>query len=488
MGKVNREKSIIGRIDDMSRTLAMLLLMPILISLVLMLIYAGRYHSAIKRMETIASLRPMVAEEIPGAVWNLVSGRDTIGDSPVEAMLKEVTNKLDHLAKITEEENRLFLIVAGRTMETLEQYIAQIRDNLTAQLPVVQNEAILGEVRDVAALVDSMMSDYITAEIVSAARMNGSLWRVVLATASVETLVVLLALWQRGRAMRATAAFVSRPIERLEQVTSQLAEGKLDARLPDTDVCEMRNLTRQVNTMANHLESMMERSKRDEHNLRKAELRTLQAQINPHFLYNTLDAIVWKAEAGDKDEVIRLTSALSDFFRISLSSGADWIPISQEKKHIAGYLSIQKTRYRDILRYDIDIPDEIGQYYILKLLLQPLVENALYHGIKLKRSGGVIRVSAKLDEGWLSFMVSDTGYGMTQEQLEKLRTRMQQGQPAVSSGSGGFGLVNVNLRLRLYYNQPEGLCIRSGADGTRVSFRVPCRTEEEIRAHESISG
>ncbi|MBP5298072.1 MAG: sensor histidine kinase, partial [Lachnospiraceae bacterium] len=223
-------------------------------------------------------------------------------------------------------------------------------------------------------------------------------------------------------------------------------------------------------------------------NLRKAELRTLQAQINPHFLYNTLDAIVWKAEAGEKDEVIALTSALSDFFRISLSSGADWIPLSQEKKHIEGYLRIQQTRYRDIMRYEIDIPDEIGHYYILKLLLQPLVENALYHGIKSKRGGGTIKVSARMEDDMLLFSVKDTGLGMTEEQIESLRERMKKGQPSISEHSGGFGLVNVNLRIRLYYNQVDGLMITSDAGGTEVSFKVPSRTREGILEHESISG
>ena len=189
------------------------------------------------------------------------------------------------------------------------------------------------------------------------------------------------------------------------------------------------------------------------------------------------------------DEVIGLTSSLSDFFRISLSSGADWIPVSQERKHIEGYLKIQQTRYRDIMKYEIDIPDEIGQYYILKLLLQPLVENALYHGIKIKRGGGIIKVSAAEENGYMHFSVKDTGCGMSPEQLEELNRRMKKEQPTVSEGGGGgFGLVNVNMRIRLYYNEPEGLKITSSPEGTEVSFRVPCRTKEEIFEDESISG
>ncbi|MBR5422302.1 MAG: sensor histidine kinase [Lachnospiraceae bacterium] len=489
MERIKKEKSILGRINDLSHSLVLMLVSPIIISLLLMIFYALKYHSSIVRMETITTLKTVVAEEIPGSAWNIVSGQESVQESGIYPKLHEVNATIEEITEKTGAENRLSLIVAGRTMQTLEQYVDDIRDNIADELPVVQNEEILAEVRDVASLVDSMLNEYIAGEITSTARMSLDLLLVIVVTAVAEVLIVIGALWFRNRSVKTTALFVKRPIERLEEVTERLAEGTLDARITDTDVTELRNLTLQVNTMADRLEEMMEKSNQDARKLRKAELRTLQAQINPHFLYNTLDAIVWKAEAGDKDEVIQLTSALSDFFRISLSSGADWIPVSQEKKHIEGYLKIQQTRYRDIMRYEIDIPDGIGEVYILKLLLQPLVENALYHGLKIKRGGGLIRVSAKeLPNGELEFCVSDTGAGMSNEQLRELTERMKKGQPSVSEGGGGFGLVNVNMRLRLYYNRQDGLRIKSNAEGTEVSFRVPRRTREEIDEHESISG
>lgn len=489
MERANKEKSILGRINDLSHRLVLMLVFPIIISLVLMLFYAYKYHSSIKRMETIANLKTVVAEDIPGAAWNIVSGRESFAESKIYVMIRDVDDTIERISEQTSEENRLSLMVAGRTMETLENYVDRIRDNIYDQVPVVENEAVLVEVRDVAALVDSMLNEYIAQEIESSAKMSVSLLLVIIITAAAEVLIVIAALWVRNRSVKRTALFVRQPIERLEEVTALLAEGTLDARLTDTDVTELRNLTKQVNTMADDLEAMMKKSELDAKRLRKAELRTLQAQINPHFLYNTLDAIVWKAEAGEKDEVIQLTSALSDFFRISLSSGADWIPIEQEKKHIEGYLKIQQTRYRDIMKYEIDIPDEIGEYYILKLLLQPLVENALYHGIKIKRGGGTIKVSGREENGYLVFSVKDTGSGMTKEQLRDLNERMKKGQPTVSEGgSGGFGLVNVNMRIRLYYNLTDGLEIESNSEGTTVSFRVPCRTKEEIFEHESVSG
>ncbi len=486
--RVKNETSILGQIEKLSHRLVLILVIPIVLSLVMMLVYAWKYHSSIVRMETIANLKTQVTEDIPGSAWNIVSGRETFAESRIYSRIHDVDATIERITEETGAENRLSLVVAGRTMQTLENYVDKIRDNIDAGVPVVDNESVLAEVRDVAALVDSMLNEYIALEIDSAARMSGSLRISIIFTAVAEFLIVIASLWIRNVSVKHTAQSVRKPIERLEEVAGRLAEGTMDARLPETDVTELGNLTVQVNTMADRLEEMMDQSAKDARKLRKAELRTLQAQINPHFLYNTLDAIVWKAEAGDKDEVIHLTSALSDFFRISLSSGADWIPISQEKKHIEGYLRIQQTRYRDIMRYEIDIPDEMGEFFILKLLLQPLVENALYHGIKIKRGGGIIRVTGRKEGDFLVFSVRDTGSGMTAEQLQELNERMKKGQPTVSEGGGGFGLVNVNLRIRLYYNQAEGLQIESNSDGTEVSFRVPCRTREEIFENESVSG
>ena len=488
MEKIRKEKSILGQISDLSHKLVFMLAIPIIISLILMLVYAAKYHSAIVRMETITSLKIVVTEEIPGSAWNIVSGRQSFPESNIYGKIKSVNETIDTITERTGAENRLSLIVAGRTMQTLQNYVDLIRDNMEANVPVVESEEALKEIRSCAALVDSMLNDYIAQEITSSARMSVSLMIGVVVTAFFEILIVAMALLVRNRSVMQTENSIRQPIERLEEVAGRIAEGDLDARIEDTEVTELRNLTSQVNIMADRLGSLMEKSNSDAKKLRKAELRTLQAQINPHFLYNTLDAIVWKAEAGDKDEVIGLTSSLSDFFRISLSSGADWIPISQEKKHIEGYLKIQQTRYRDILRYEIDIADDIGEYYILKLLLQPLVENAIYHGIKIKRGGGLIKVTGRLQDGFLIFSVEDTGLGMTPDQLKDLNERMKKGQPSVSEGSGGFGLVNVNLRIRLYYNQEEGLMIESNSDGTKVSFRVPCRSREEIFEDESVSG
>ena len=247
---------------------------------------------------------------------------------------------------------------------------ARIEENLQSNVPVVESERVLEEVRDVASLVDSMLEDYISAEISLSAQSNRRMTRVVLFSAALEALILLGALALSARMGRRMAGMIRSPIERLEHFAGMMAGGNLSARVPPTDLSELKNLTEGINVMADRLESPHRPEPAGAENLRKSELRTLQAQINPHFLYNTLDAIVWQAEAGHSGEVIHITRALSDFFRISLSSGADWIPLAQELRHLSGYLSIQKARYRDILSYRIDVPDAQGDVYVLKLLLQ----------------------------------------------------------------------------------------------------------------------
>ena len=161
-------------------------------------------------------------------------------------------------------------------------------------------------------------------------------------------------------------------------------------------------------------------------------------------------------------------------------------------RHLSGYLSIQKTRYRDILNYEIDIPEALTQGYIVKLLLQPLVENALYHGIKSRRGGGMIRVSAAPEGDRVRFTVQDTGKGMTPEELARVLEVMRSDAPSVAglapAEGGSFGLRNVDMRIRLYYRQKEGLRIESGPEGTRVSFCVPLKSREEIADDEGVSG
>ncbi len=489
-----RRKSIIGQLSRTTRGMALVLLVPALASLALMFITSMRYQSAMSRMETAAGLKPAVGTELPERLFSVAAGQQGYDESGVEDLLASVNRTLDGLLEDDAGAGYLQLTVARRTMDTLSAYIGQVRDGMAEGRPISEIERIVDEVRDVGDLVTDMLDNFVSVEIEAVARSGTRIQNIIWLAFLVEALLVLGALIAAGEASHRLADVIRGAIYQMEGSVFRLTGGDLKARVPDMEVEELADLATQINVMANRLESLIERSRLEQENLAKSELRLLQAQINPHFLYNTLDAIIWQAESGKSEEVIHLTRSLSDFFRISLSSGADWIPLEREVRHLSGYLSIQKTRYRDILNYAIEIPDELQDGYIVKLLLQPLVENALYHGIKSRRGGGFIRVSAAREGEKVRFVVEDTGKGMTPEELKRVLAAMRSDAPALAPGSdapsarSSFGLRNVDLRIRLYYHQDKGLEIESGEGGTRVSFRVPLKSREEIANDEGISG
>lgn len=236
---------------------------------------------------------------------------------------------------------------------------------------------------------------------------------------------------------------------------------------------EMKELGDGFNQMVERIGNLVEDIKVEQMNLRVTEQKLLQAQINPHFLYNTLDAIIWLAEANQSEQVIMMVTALSDFFRTTLSKGRDYITVQEEESHIRSYLQIQQFRYQDILEYEIDIPEYLYQYQILKLTLQPLVENALYHGIKNKRGMGHIWVSGEQKDNKLIFKVRDNGMGMTEERLKQVRREINQDvrdtvEPA------GFGLYNVAQRIRLNYGTDYDLWVESVyGEGTEFIVSIP---------------
>lgn len=269
---------------------------------------------------------------------------------------------------------------------------------------------------------------------------------------------------------------LTRPIQLLQHKMRLTASGYLEAKVKPVGTDEIADLGQSFNIMVEKIKELLEQSIRKQQQLQKAELRTLQAQINPHFLYNTLDSIIWMAEAGKNDGVIQLVKALSDLFRISLNKGRDWVMIRTELAHANSYLVIQQMRYRDILEYRIEIDPELLDYPILNMTLQPLIENALYHGIKNKRGKGLIVIGGYLELTAVILTVTDNGIGIPTDRLALLRDQLE--QPLQSEeeepAEGGFGLQNVHQRLRLYFGSEYGVELESIAGaGTTIFVRIP---------------
>ena len=266
---------------------------------------------------------------------------------------------------------------------------------------------------------------------------------------------------------------ITKPMEELCDYTMKLANGSLKVRAPGSNIREIRMLGDQYDQMVVRIGELIEHIKEEQELKRKTELKLLQAQINPHFLYNTLDTIVWLAEGKRHEEVVEMITALSSFLRMGLNNGRDFITVRGEEEHIKSYLQIQHFRYGDIMDYEIDVEEEIKEYSMLKLTLQPIVENALYHGIKNCRKKGFLKISGWQENEDIFLRVEDNGIGMKPEELEKMQKLIRRGGEDVDQREG-FGIANVAERIRLNFGEAYGLQMESEYGvGTKVTVKIP---------------
>jgi two-component system sensor histidine kinase YesM len=267
------------------------------------------------------------------------------------------------------------------------------------------------------------------------------------------------------------AMSITRPIQRLEQAMQKVKTGKMEVSVPETGVTEIQGLAQHFNTMVLEMRHLMKDIEKKEKNLRSYELSVLHSQINPHFLYNTLDTIVWMAEFNDSERVISTTKALAKFFQLSLSGGSEYTSILNEINHVTQYLFIQKERYGERLHYEIKFDTDLSDQVIPKIILQPLVENAIYHGIREKDGPGLLEiVCRKTEEGKVLFIVKDDGVGFDQN----LDMNKHDNNSTARSKLGGVGINNVDERLKLYYGQEYGVTMNSKlGEGTTVRILIP---------------
>lgn len=282
-----------------------------------------------------------------------------------------------------------------------------------------------------------------------------------------------------------TSSFIS-PILTLRSLMKQVEGGDLNVRFASRGQDEVSQLGAGFNTMINEIRNLIEQVYVVQQSKREAELHILQEQIKPHFLYNTLDTIQWMAQERGAKDIVDVINALTRLFRIGLSRGKEMISFREEVEHIQSYLFIQKIRYEDKFDYQLDIPGDLLPVQVLRLILQPLVENALYHGIKKKRGSGTIRVEAEHRGEVLLVRVIDDGAGMSPQELESLNDRLKSQSPR--EDESGYGIFNVNGRLRLAFGRLYGLSFspRPGG-GTVAEIRHPIMEQRKVdHALESI--
>jgi len=295
-------------------------------------------------------------------------------------------------------------------------------------------------------------------------------------TDDIISMYYLLAVILIGAAMLLSVLLTDKitlPLRRLQKSMQEVETGNFAVDLSGAESKdEIGDLIRSFQIMIQEIENLIERNNIEQEEKRKSELNALQAQINPHFLYNTLDSIIWMAEDGNTKDVVLMTSALAKLLRKSISNQNELVTVTEELEYTRSYLTIQKMRYKGKLKYSIDVEPVIADMEIIKLIVQPLVENAIYHGIKYKDGIGTIIIEAVYREKEIVIKVIDDGYGMSEEQLAHIFDKHE-----INGRKYGVGIHNVHKRIQLYYGEEYGLSFISKiGQGTIASIHLPVRT------------
>jgi two-component system sensor histidine kinase YesM len=283
---------------------------------------------------------------------------------------------------------------------------------------------------------------------------------------------IIIALWILGIIL-VFAAFGSsliftnsilKPLKQLQETMLRIKTGNMTDKILIGGSAEISVLSEHFSNMLRRIDTLLTEIKTKESSLRESELKVLHSQINPHFLYNTLDTIVWMAEMGDSDKIVEISKAMADFFRLSLRGGSELTTVYDELMHVKQYLIIQKERYQGKLSFEINYDEEIADFDIPKIILQPLAENSIYHGIRKLTGKGFIKINAKKEKDYIIITVEDNGIGFDTGKPYKKET---------SRKLGGIGLQNVDNRIHLYYGKGSGLEITSKpGKGTKVRIII----------------
>lgn len=428
--------------------------------------YTGQYNKLSENLAVSSEFNLRFKDDLDLEMYYIAIGSKESSD--LEDVLEQVEDAQEIMQKLR---RNTYNNNGVKSLNSLDSYLENLRQRMLQLVEIKEYDKRMefmdSNIRIITGLIMQEMQNYIYNESMYLVQVEKSLThRVKLLISGMAVLLIATLGILMRRSFRLTDGIIQ-PVNIMLDKVKKVGRGKFDMIPIEAEIEEIEELDEGINKMARKISALLENVRQEKEMQHLTELQLIQAQVNPHFLYNTLDTIVWLIEGGMTDDALEMISSLSIFFRTSLSKGNDIIPLSEEERHTLSYLEIQQYRYRDILEFEINIPKELSGIPVPKLSIQPLAENALYHGIKNRRGKGKILIEGREEEDALVLTVSDNGQGMTPERLHEVQEAIRTGERA------GFGLAAVAERIALYYGPGYGMKIFSEeGKGTTVEIRL----------------
>lgn len=428
--------------------------------------YTGQYNKLSENLAVSSEFNLRFKDDLDLEMYYIAIGSKESSD--LEDVLEQVEDAQEIMQKLR---RNTYNNNGVKSLNSLDSYLENLRQRMLQLVEIKEYDKRMefmdSNIRIITGLIMQEMQNYIYNESMYLVQVEKSLThRVKLLISGMAVLLIATLGILMRRSFRLTDGIIQ-PVNIMLDKVKKVGRGKFDMIPIEAEIEEIEELDEGINKMARKISALLENVRQEKEMQHLTELQLIQAQVNPHFLYNTLDTIVWLIEGGMTDDAVEMISSLSIFFRTSLSKGNDIIPLSEEERHTLSYMEIQQYRYRDILEFEINIPKELSGIPVPKLSIQPLAENALYHGIKNRRGKGKILIEGREEEDALVLTVSDNGQGMTPERLHEVQEAIRTGERA------GFGLAAVAERIALYYGPGYGMKIFSEeGKGTTVEIRL----------------
>lgn len=474
-GADKKKKTMQSRLWRIILTVALPMMIVIITVSAIGIGYALQYHAILSNVTTASDFNRDFKYNVDLKMYYYVIDSQYSAGLPVGEVKSAETIARKLIETTTERDSLRAINSVLNLCKNLEQKIYQIAETEGYDSRMEQLE---NDVYGMTELIQYYMYTYVYYEakhlntLQSAMIKNTIMLMVVVVILSLSLLVFLL-IYSRKLSRRVVDP-IDRICERLEAIGKS---DKLVFEPVQADVDEVQLLSDGIENMVGRLKRQIQMNIEQEKQRRRTELALLQEQVNPHFLYNTLDTIIWLIESGEISGAVKMVGSLSNYFRFSLSRGKNVITLAEEEQHIRSYLEIQQMRYRDLMEYEISIPDQLKNFILPKLTLQPLVENALYHGIKNRRRKGFIRLAGRAQGDCLILEVEDDGPGMTAERLAEVRASLAEGKRE------GFGMITVHQRIQIMFGPEYGLAVESTHDvGTKVIVTIPMQTSDKEMA------